>query len=212
MPLPVIPGVVRVSLVGTIRGGGRWSNTLHFRRSDLATPDQGQLDALDLLLVDFYDTQIMGRCAPGTTIEATEYTPLDGSSGAILVGHTSNGADTFETMPPEVAQVLTIRTALRGRQNRGRVFTPAFTVSSYDGDGKIMTSVITSILAGTVSLRAALTVAGWELGVASYGRSVKVNHTTTPKTFVVTTWTPHFTACTSCTMDVKADVIRSRKD
>lgn len=204
MPLPVLPGVVRVSVGGPIRGGGNWSNSWHFRRISLDDPSLSEMNALAAGLAAWYSLQVMGRCAPGTTLADMVMTPLDGTSGGITYSQNIQGTDTFETMPPEVAQCLTIRTASRGRRARGRVFLPAFTVSSYDGDGKIMVSVASDILAALTIDLTALGALGWELGVASYG-------TSTNRLGVTTTWSPFFTPSTTQTMDLRADVQRSRK-
>ena len=61
-------------------------------------------------------------------------------------------------------------------------------------------------------MQIALGLIGWEIGVASYGKSVKIDYTSPlPHTRVVSTWTPHFTPATSFSMDQLADVQRSRK-
>lgn len=107
-------------------------------------------------------------------------------------------------MPAEVAEVLTIRTALRGRRHRGRVFLPAFAVAEYQLNGLMSPGVASTIVAAAVVLQAAAVVTGWELGVASYGKSVS-------RAGVITSWAPEFQPVQSFSMDSVADVIRGRK-
>lgn len=211
MPLPELPGVVRASVGGSIVGGGRWSNTWHFRRIDLGPADELLIGTLHVALMAFYAGPVFGNMAAGSTLEAANYTPLDGSSGAFVFPGGLSSAAGSSPLPPECAEVLTIRSALRGRRHRGRVFLPAMSAAEITAGGRISNAIVTEVLAGMVTLRAALAVIGWELGVASYGVSRKVDHTVTPARVVLVTWAPEFTPATTVTMDDKVDVIRSRK-
>jgi len=205
MPLPVLPGVVRASIGGPIAGGSRWSNTTHWRRIDLGAPSDALIGLLHVELATFYGGIIMPWCPPPTAVESAGYTTLDGTSGALALPAPIAGSGGGGNMPAEVATVMTVRTAARGRQNRGRIYLPAFGISSLSSVGHIADSVVAGILAGMAVLRAAATAAGWELGVASYGKSLG------PHGVVLRTWDPHFTPCTTVTMDGVPDVMRSRK-
>jgi hypothetical protein len=146
-----------------------------------------------------------------TTVDSGDYTPLDGTSGAFHLTSALVGAGTSgPAIPPEVAQVITLRTALRGRRARGRIFLPAFASGAYTG-GTLDPARQTTVLSAAATLMSDLVSLGWQLVVASYGVSYRVNHTTTPATKVASTWTPFATAVTSITMDALADVIRGRK-
>lgn len=211
MPLPVIPGVLRSSIGGTVDGGGRWSNTWHFRRSSLATPTESDIGALHTILAAFYTVGIWGLTTSGTSAEAGDYTPLDGTSGAYHYPIGAVGSAPGGAMPAEVAEVLTIRTGARGRRARGRVFLPAFSRGTFSVTGHIDPTTVPIVTAALAVMTAAMDGAGWEYGVASYGKSVKVNYLTNPPTKVETLWDPFFTPGTSITMDDVADVQRSRK-
>src|SRR6476469_2268917 len=212
MPLPTIPGVVRCVIAGSVGGGGRWSNTWHFRRIDLGSASALEIAALHVELSAFYVFFLTGYACSNTLADTADYTPLDGTSGAVSLPLATAGAGVAAgTLPPEVAEVLTIRTADRGRRARGRVFLPAISTGNI-ADGQLPAVVTNAIVAASATLMAAAVVSGWELGVASYGKSVKTDFTTPrPHTRVVTTWTPYFTTAVSTSMDPKLDVIRSRK-
>jgi hypothetical protein len=211
MPLPEIAGVTRATATGAVVGGSRWSNTWHFRRSDLASPTGLEIAALHAILLAFYAGVISPQMPVGSTVDHMDYTPLDGTSGAIelpagpLLG-TEGGS-----MPAEVAEVLTIRTAARGRRARGRIYFPAFGAASFAADGHIGSGVIAGIVAAAAVMQAAAVAIGWSNGVASYGLSVKLDRTVRPARRVETTWVPFFTDVSLYTMDGVADVIRNRK-
>jgi hypothetical protein len=211
MPLPVIDGVCRVSCGGTIQGGGRWSNTWHARHSAGGTPDLAAITALELEFIAFYTAACFLSVPAGTTLEDVNVTPLDGSSGAFSFPVGLAGTGGTGSMPPEVAEVLTIRTALRGRRHRGRVFLPAFVKDDFDSAGHVSATAIARVQASAVALQAAAVISSWSLGVASYGISYKVDYHTSPPTRYPTTWTPEFVDVQSFSMDNQADVMRSRK-
>lgn len=211
MPLPIIAGTVRVSYGGVVSGGARWSNTWHLRHTDLSDPTDAQIDAAEAELRSFYVGSVMPQCAVDTTFDSTDATPLNGTSGAIHHGFVVHGSALTTSLPAEVAEVLTLRTGGRGRRARGRIFLPAFAISGTDGSGHLGAATVTDVLADTVTMMAALVAVGWHLVVASYGRSVKVNHIPHPKVYDVTTWEPFATDVTAITMDNRFDVIRSRK-
>jgi hypothetical protein len=211
MPLPVIAGVARCTLAGSIQGGGRWANTWHARRVDLGGVDTGEAASLTAVMTAFYAALVIPSVCGGTTIDSVDVTPLDGTSGAFHFGPGLVGSSGGSAAPPEVAEVITIRTAFRGRRARGRVFLPALTAGAFDTVGHIGAGYLTAVSVEGALMMGAANVAGWEIGVASYGKSRRWNRTTTPATFVETTWDPFFTPATSLTMDNRADVVRARK-
>jgi hypothetical protein len=211
MALPVIAGVARASLAGQVAGGGRWSNTWHARRIDLGDPTAVSVALLEADLVAFYATAILSNCHTGTTLDAVDITPLDGSSGAFHTTLAIDGSGSGDSLPPEVSCVITIRTGARGRRSRGRVYLPAFVIGALSPTGQLGTATNVGIQAVITTLAAAVLVSGWELGVASYGVSRKYDRTVRPPRIVETTWTPFFTPQTSMSMDSKFDVQRNRK-
>lgn len=219
MPLPVLPGVIRVAVTGQIAGGGSWANVWHIRNISLADWDTASINTLDAIFWQFYvGAPVSGGvavgtfCPPATTFDQAAYTPLDGSSGAVVATHNDLGSEAANAMPAEVAEVITLRTALRGRQNRGRIFLPALTKPQFLADGHIDPGVITDILQQLNGVAALILAGGAEIGVGSYGPYKN------PVTGVVSDnpatnggSSPHFTPATSFSMDGMADVIRGRK-
>jgi hypothetical protein len=212
MPLPVIAATYRVSIGGAIAGGGRWSNTWHTYETLTGTPTLLQVADMEAQIRSFYVGGIMPFVASATTLDGSDVTPLDGTSGAIHYAYSVAGSGSGDALPPEVAEVLTLRTGARGRRARGRIFLPALTEAAVGALGHLTSTMVTDILADAASMMTALAAINWQIGVASYGLSRRVNYTTTPKTYVDTTWTPFVTGVNSITMDDQLDVMRSRKN
>jgi len=211
MPLPTIAGAVRCTFSGLCAGGGAWSNTFHIRRIDLGAPTDAEITTAASLFSDFYTAAYVPYSVAATTLTKADFVRLDGTSGGLAFSWGHVGGDTANpTLPPECAGVLTIRTAIRGRQNRGRVFMPPATQGSLTV-GKFTAGYASAVVSAAATLRSALLGADWELGVGSYGPYKNPTTGITDSTGGGTT-SPHFTACTTVTMDVLVDVIRSRKN
>lgn len=206
MPLPVIAGTVRVSAGGAITGGGSWSNNWHIRRADLLAPEIGDYEGARDAFIVFYTDAVFDSVPAATTLATINFTPLDGTSGALSysVGLVGNGG--INPTAAQTAEVLTIRTAQRGRQNRGRIYLPAFVEEDWDAAGHISSTAITRVLTAAALLVSTLSGQGWELGVGSYGPYKN------PVTGVLEVGTPHFTPQISLSMDNLSDVQRSRKN
>jgi hypothetical protein len=204
MTLPIIPGTVRCAVSGLLANGQTWTNVIHCRYTGGASsPGDGDLTALDALLVRLYSGTPFGsgvgwltRCTPSVSLTKISYVRLDATSLGMDIGRTLPGTGAANNLPPECAPVLTIRTAVRGRAHRGRIYLPAPNSVSIDTGGKLTTSVANGMTAqfnGLITALGGPTVAPfWEIGVASYLLRV-------------------FTPSTQATMDLDVDVQRRRK-
>jgi hypothetical protein len=173
MPLPVIANVIRTAVVGRAVNGHAWANILHFRK-DGALSYPAAIAILDPLLLSQYTTNngtgvCWKQCAPTSAhLDHFSYTPLDGSSATSVITHSDAGAIVSNDMPASVALVVTLRTALRGRSHRGRVYLGPWTEAD-NGAGAPNT-----LVPGTVATQwtrfvtLALPGSGLSLVVASY--------------------------------------------
>jgi len=227
MPLPVLAGVLRISVAGDASGGGRWQNTWHARHIDLAGWSEAEITALHDVFEDFYVGPAHGTGLPlqahnavGTTVDVISYTPLDGTSGASIRVPTAAAGSVNNSVPPEVTAVLTLRTAARGRQNRGRIFLPPPTTQWVTASGRVSPDYITDVLGQITFVSDTIVSQGAELGVGSYGPYVDPAATAAwiaggrigvrPGPTIFTG--AHFTPITTFTMDDMWDVQRSRKN
>jgi|KBSMisStaDraftv2_1062788.scaffolds.fasta_scaffold324073_1 hypothetical protein len=212
MPLPVLPGVLRITASGQCAGGGQWANTWHAYNGGAAW-DAASITAFDAIFSQFYigpglgagGAPILQYLSPGSSVDGIAYTPLDGASGAFLHAHAAAGVAPASSMPAEVAMVMTIRTLQRGRQNRGRVYLPPFRQDVFLSNGHLGPTDLAHILEQIAAVQAAIVTGGGTLGVGSYGPYKD------PVTHLPILTGQHFTPVSVFTMDDSADVQRGRK-
>jgi hypothetical protein len=220
MALPTIQGVVRAAVTGAVAGGGKWVNVWHARYAGGASiPGTAEIDLLHPHLVRIYTGTAYGAglswlnsCPTSTTITGIDYTILDNTSLGYSKTASGAGLQGGSSLPGEVAHVLTLRTAVRGRRYRGRVFLPTAgtTATVLQANGNLTTTSATGIEEQVKGAMAALTAVQWKLGVASYGKSL-INDPNDPHDKIPVTWAPFFTELAVPTMNLVADVIRRRK-
>lgn len=205
--------------MGTMQTGRKWTNVHHFRYSaGASTPGVTELDNLDVELTRLYSgtpytggIAVLAHCASPLKLDQIQYTVLDGQSLTYTKakGLTATGGTT--SMPAEVAQVLTLRTAKRGRQNRGRIYLPCPSTGYTTADGNLDPTHTGLIMGQYTGMVSALNTKQWKPGVASYGFSYHKVPGSKPPQYVPATWTPHFEELVTWTMDLRPDVQRRRK-
>lgn len=199
MPLPTINHVCRVAVTGACPPGGRWANVWHLNFTGGAWPLAADINAMEALLLRVYSGTAFSGGVPymsfanaGTTIDKITVTPLDGSSAStIFTPGVSASSSNTPLGPAEVATVLSLHTPFRGRSYRGRVYLPPVYVAQLNG-GVFSTTFINDIIAQVNGVQAALVGISWNIGVASYKRTL-------------------FNTATSFTIDTLPDVQRRRK-
>lgn len=140
MALPVITDTIRTAVEGHLPNGHRWANVLHFRKTGILT-FTGAIAILDPILIAKYQTDSGGNSAlitqlhPSAGIDDIRYTPLDGASATTVNTHALNGTNATDALGAALAVVITLRTALRGRAHRGRVYWPAGNEAGEDANG-----------------------------------------------------------------------------
>jgi len=187
---------------------------MHFRYADGASaPGLSEIAALDAKVVRLYtgtpySTGVpwFTSCAPDIKLIDATYYPLSAAGAPTVISHTQQGVAGANTnTAQETAIVLTLRTALRGRKNRGRIYLPSISTTFMSGAGGVMVAgSVTTFLTQARGLLADLPSIQWKWVVASYGHSVLKNGTPS-------TWTPYATDLTDVTMDGIPDVQRRRK-
>lgn len=213
MPLPTIPGVVRATFRGTNVAGQQWANVMHFRYADGASqPGSTEIGLLDAKVVRLYTGTIYSGgapwlqqcCADTKLIDATYYV-LNGTSVPQIIPHAASGsAATGNNTAQECAHVLTLRTSLRGRRHRGRIYLPAVGSNKMaTTTGITVATVATETLAQANGLLGDLPSIQWKWVVASYGHGTLHG--------VPVSWTPYATDIASFSMDAIPDVQRRRK-
>jgi len=207
-PLPNITGIHRVAFYWHFGSGGPTAiNVMHFFGASV--DPNGLRNALNSNVA----ANMWIGVHSGASIYQLGITPLDNStatqiyqvSGANWTGQTAGG-----DYVPQVAGVVSLRTAVRGRQNRGRVFTP-FINEAVISNGSFSGS-LTSVQTAWDTFRTSMKTASWPLHVASYGHSL---HKTKSSSGVITltpvTWTPHSNEVITSTYETVLGTMRPRQ-
>lgn len=172
MPLPVIANTARCSVQGGWSGSAdRWANVLHFGATGI------DADACAAAFVTAWTDNVLGVMSSQCFTEDVTVTVLDGTSTSAVAGINLAGTASPPSLPHQCAAVISRRTALRGRSNRGRTYLTGL-VSSYpsSGDSSVFNSgALTALQAASDGFDADMETAGFIIGVASYKNAVFLN-------------------------------------
>jgi hypothetical protein len=118
-----------------------------------------------------------GLSASGVSIRDVNaaYQPLVTSNASAVVG-TSAGA----ALPSEVSAVVTERTALAGRQNRGRIYIPGWAATALGAGDVILAAVVTLLQTWASTLPSALAGSGYTLVIGQKARGAYTGTTGVP--------------------------------
>ena len=97
-------------------------------------------------------------------------------TGAQVAG---SGATAPDMIPPNAALCITLRTALTGKSQRGRVYLGGFAEADNSGSGQTVTAAATASIAFLNAIKTALTAQGLVLSVISRPAELKVLTLTT---------------------------------
>lgn len=169
---------VEVAVRGTVPGNELWVNVHHCDLFGSAPDDP--LTAVEATLVaghfeDLYtalDTSVDFH--EDWTVDTIVVRRISGAGGAIITtgesyefAQTIVGANAAHPLPPQLAVVVTKKTGLAGRSNRGRCYLSGFTESHVSDPARITTTVAGDIADDFVSFQAALAGDDWFYSVLS---------------------------------------------
>lgn len=171
--LPVIANCYRVALNWVHSSGQHAENVMHFRR--LASTA-----AAVAALVDANVTANMwNQLSSGAVVTSIDVTPLDGSSATVRLATsgakwTGSDAGDFLVAP---AALVSLRTGVRGRSYRGRVYRP-FPGEVSVSNGVLSAGGVTASQTAWTTFVAAMNTASCQLVVASYLHQTTADVTT----------------------------------
>lgn len=178
MPLPVITNTHRNSVEGLLSNGAHWANIIHTRWTGGGVPTTAQRQAMVDTVASAWrtdlggaNTRILYRMKTTTSLTQIRSTPLDGVTATLVSPYNNAGVEATDALPPGTAFVLTLRTALRGRSYRGRVYLGGFCENIHDPGGICNAGSAAIFIAQMEAVRVALIAITWELVVASYKHS-----------------------------------------
>lgn len=199
MPLPIVAQTSQLVISGLTANGSTWANVWHFRFLLSGYGTNVDRDALISLVHTLYfgtpypqGVQILGLCPSTLTARKTTFTKLDGQTITHETTYLAAGSSGAISAPTQTSMVVTKRSDLRGRRNRGRVYLPPFAPGSFDTNGNLVAGEGSSLINNFTGWLAALNTASWVPAVLSRKASTAV-------------------AVTAFTMDLIPDVQRRRK-
>lgn len=163
-PLPVIENVYRVALNWAHPVLGNATNVIHFRGAP------GSAAGLFTALDDNVSNNLWLPVPSQAVIETVVITPLDGETASLentTDGDTDwNGSISGQGMP-QVATLVKLRTAKRGKSYRGRIYLP-WLLESLFSEGEVAAAEAASCQAAWVTFRTDMAADGYTMVVASY--------------------------------------------
>lgn len=119
----------RITVVGSFTSGESWANVLHFLDGGVAPDASGGL----FDKVDGFYAGVMTRCSYMVQVVRLVAKNLD--DGTVRERLTPRqGGINGPSLPFDVSCVVSLRTDLRSRKGRGRIFLPPFGREQVDGD------------------------------------------------------------------------------
>lgn len=117
---------------------------------------------------DAWDGTIRDAQTTGTTLVSIAVTALDGTAAAVVVPYALDGANTNDTVTDSLSAIVTLRTGIAGRSNRGRMYWPGMGVEGLGGDGfSWSSSFIAGFQSAVDSWHSAMAATDETLGVLS---------------------------------------------
>jgi hypothetical protein len=94
-------------------------------------------------------TALKAHLAPSTVLNSVTIRDVNTANQPLVSSNTGAvvGTGTGAALPAEVAAVVTLRTALSGRANRGRAYIPGFDTSALGAGDVILAAVVTQLAA-----------------------------------------------------------------
>lgn len=163
MPLPIITNIYRVALNWTGPGGQHAVNVMHFSRA--GSNAAAVASAIDASVTSAMWTDVQN----GWSVTSLEVTPLDGSSATYTLAVTGAKwtGTTAGDFTPGAAALVSLRTNLRGRSHRGRIYRPGIAEASQT-NGQLTTGSVATTQTAWNTFLTTVTTAGATPVVASY--------------------------------------------
>lgn len=211
MPLPLIADTARAVAEWTLPNGRQGANIWHIRKTSALTWSVAA-DTFASAMTTWINvaapgatTALKTHLSNGCRFERLRFTVLDGVTASFTRTIGISGVDASAPLPVNVALVITLRTALRGRRNRGRIYIAGFAEDQNAAGGVPVAGIPNNFALATRNLISSLGGSGVSVVVASYGVSMP-----TVKRPTKLTWTPYATDVTTADCDTRWDTQRRR--
>lgn len=167
MPFVPVTNVARFAVEQTV--AGEKAVNVFWVRDNAGWTAQKMNIAAGILATSWVDNLASLLAADWTLdkIVCQDYTTYNGASFEFTPGVAIVGTGSGDTLPPQVALVVSWRTANRGRSFRGRTYLCGFT-EFYQDNGRMSSSVVTPVLAWANQIRGYYESSTQNIGVVSF--------------------------------------------
>jgi hypothetical protein len=144
----VIPNCVQVRIIFTLSSGKQVFNVMHGQVLSAFAPTAAIANALMSSISSNLTSSGLAALMPTTTsITAIDLRDLRTANQALVASNVAAapGTSVSPSMPPQNSLVLTLRTALAGRANRGRVYWPGWATNADAGNGSATSAASTAL-------------------------------------------------------------------
>lgn len=200
----VIPFAVQIVLNWTLTDGKVGHNVLYGRAATTPSPTVAQAQAIfSALTTGAAWTAIAARISNTNALASVTLTsvhtagqPSFTSTGAAVPGTSSSIA-----LPNEMAICVTLRTALRGASNRGRMFVPGWDTVQVLAANVIAASCVTDLATWANTIKGALSAQSYTWAIGQRARSE----------YIGSTGTLHPARQANANVDVQTAVVRDNR-
>lgn len=162
-PLPIIADIIRVGFHWQHTNGQSAYNVMHFDIGAMS------ITSFEALINTNWSANMILEVSSAAKIDRLDITPLNGTGATQQFAETNarwSGGST-DAIIPAAAQVISLRTGLRGRSNRGRIYLP-FMVESNFSAGSVSGASNATIQTAWNTFVTGMNTGGAPLVVASY--------------------------------------------
>lgn len=170
----VIPNCIQVVLNWTQDDGKAAHNVLYARSAGVPNPTVADAEAIRAGLVAGTPWSNLARDLATTTALASVSVMSVHTAGQpifLSTGPSTPGTDATGALPNEVAIVATLRTALRGAQNRGRMFVPGFAKDTVAAGNVIGPAVVTDVATWANNIISVISGRSWTWVIGQKARA-----------------------------------------
>lgn len=170
MPSPplVVTNAVQIRLLGTYGSNGV-ANVLHARKTAGTAITQTLANTVGAAIKSAWSAQIGALTSGSTSLVRVGLRDLTAANQPEFLdtGAPAVGVVVSETLPPQTALCVTLRTQFSGKSARGRVYVYGFTEAQNDPNGQATTAAVNAATAFITGIQSALATSQLTLSVLS---------------------------------------------
>jgi hypothetical protein len=178
----VIPGCVQIAILWSLPDGKIGTNILTGHAGGVPAPTVAQAQGIFAALSSGAQFTAMNAFLTGAGgLSAVHLRSIDSANQPIVssTGAGVSGTGPGLALPNEVALVVTLRTALTGRANRGRMYIPNWTLDALAPGNVVLPAAVTATTNWANTIFGALTAQGYTWVVGQRARAAYIGSTGT---------------------------------